>query len=392
MTLEELEELGIKYLSSDSYKNDKKVHDKGMGDRDKFCKRFTPTKIKSMTLDEYVEGKKSKTSFCYLIEFGMQSLGQIRGSFANSKFALHYSDKDKKYTFSQGKFGTTLDEVFENVKKEIVKLIEDGEKDNYVGLDNNKLSPMFRGKIYFVYYPGKSLPVYNSDHIDLFMKLIGIDFSDKELSYFAKIRKMLEWKNKSKVFKEFTNLAFVSFLYNQTYGFGCEIAKLKSKEELDEMEVEFITDKDVIDRAIKESTKSHRTPNFEEINRKKSAVGTNAEKIVLRQEKKNNKKYASKIKSIADDPSYGYDILSFDKAGKEKHIEVKSCSSGDINKIDFYITANEKTKLESDESYLIYYVCGLSTKKPKIFIFNKDNLKDATFNPIAYKITGKIKT
>lgn len=390
MTLEEFEQMGLEYLNSDLYKNNKKWFQDQMKVRDNFVnKRFTLDKLRNMAIDEYIEGKGSKTSFCYLIEFGMQGLGQIRGSFANSKFVLHYSRENNDYSFQSGKFGSTLDEVFNNVRKEIIKLVVDGANDNYDGLDSNKLSQMFRGKIYFVYYPDKSLPIYNNEHIDFFMKNMGLGIYSNKLSYFAKIRKMIEWKNNSKVFKKFTNLEFMTFLYS-SYGFEKEVNILKDKNDLVHINVEYIVDKNVIDRVVKESTNSHRTPNFDEINRKKSAIGMNGELFILEQEKKTNKKFVRKIKRVGDYPSYGYDILSYDANGVEKHIEVKTCSSGNLNKVDFYISSNEYAKLISDPFYVLYYVCGLSTKNPKVIVLNKDNLGEVTFEPIAYKIRGKV--
>lgn len=388
MKQEELEELGTNYLNSDNYKNDKKRHEEELKIRDKFVKQFTLDKLKLMTIDDYVEGKGSKASFCYQIEFGMQWLGQIRGSFANSKFVLHYSKEKKDYTFQSGKFGSSLNEVFNNVRQEIIKLVEDGANDNIDGLENNKLSKMFRGKIYYVYYPDKTLPIYNSEHIDFFMKNMGIPVTD-DLNYFHKIKMMLQWKNDSTVFRDFSNLEFMAFLYS-SYGFKNEIDILKGKKELSNIEVEFITDQTIIDRVVQESTRAHRTPNFEEINRKKSAVGMNGELFVLEYEKSNNKKYARRIKRIGDDPSFGYDILSYDAEGNEKHIEVKTCSSGNLEKIDFFISSNEYSKLQNDPLYVLYYVCGLSSENPKIISLSKENLVDVTFTPIAYQIHGKV--
>lgn len=388
MTKEELELQGNKYLNSNDYKYDKKHDKEQLKIRDRFVKQFTLDKLKTMSIDDYVEGKDSKSSFCYQIEHKMKSIGDIRGSFANSKFVLHYSKEKKDYTFQSGKFGSNLEEVFINVRKEIVKLVEDGANDNLSGLEENKLSNMFRGKIYFVYYPEKTLPIYNSNHIDFFMRNMGLSYND-DLSYFSKIKMMLQWKNDSTVFKDFSNLEFMHFLYG-SYGFKDEIDIIKGKKALSKIEVEFITDQTIIDRVVKQSTKAHRTPNFEEINRKKSAVGMNGELFALGYEQKQNKKYASDIKIVSDNPSLGYDIISYDANGNEKHIEVKTCSSGSLDKIDFYISSNEYGKLQNDPLYVLYYVCGLSSNKPKIIALSKENLVDVTFTPVAYQIRGRI--
>ncbi len=111
---------------------------------------------------------------------------------------------------------------------------------------------------------------------------------------------------------------------------------------------------------------------------------------MLDYERSQNKKYKNKIIKVGDDPSYGYDILSFDEQGNEKHIEVKTSSHGDIDKVDFYITSNEYSKLKTDPYYFIYYVCGMNNRNRKIVILTLSNLEKASFEPIAYKITAKI--
>lgn len=39
--------------------------------REKFVRKFNPAKIASMSIDDYVEGKQSKTSFCYGLEISL---------------------------------------------------------------------------------------------------------------------------------------------------------------------------------------------------------------------------------------------------------------------------------------------------------------------------------
>lgn len=63
MTKEELEELGIQYRESDLWKEDKKRQDGQLKIRDDFVKQFSLENLRKMTIDDYVEGKGSKTSF-----------------------------------------------------------------------------------------------------------------------------------------------------------------------------------------------------------------------------------------------------------------------------------------------------------------------------------------
>ena len=111
--------------------------------------------------------------------------------------------------------------------------------------------------------------------------------------------------------------------------------------------------------------------------------------LVLQFEKDSNPNYEEKIYRVGDYPSYGYDIESVDKIGNPKHIEVKTCSNGSIDKIDFYLTVNELEKLESDQFYCIYYVCKNENNENTILKLTRDDLNNLEKVPVAYKITAK---
>lgn len=390
----ELEQALSDYLDSDDYKCNLDKNKKQEAIRKKFVSvRFPLEKVKTMGIDDYVEGKNEtyKDSFCYILEFELQQLGQIRGSYIKPKFVIHYSEEHGEYEFQKGsKFGKTKDDIFYNVRAEIVKLIEAGNVDDFDSIEKNRLSPMFKGKIYYVYYPDKTMPIYDPKQINYFIRALGIKCDIDHVGIVEKKRLMIQWKNNSEKFSKLSNLEFMNFLYS-SYGFKKEIDSIKDKSSKLEDEPEYIVDKDLIDRVVKKSTEVHRKPNFTEIEKRKTAIGLSGEEYVLDLEKRHNKKFKKKICRVGDDPSYGYDILSFDGDGNEKHIEVKTCNQGDLDKVDFYITAHEKEKLDRDPLYSIYYVCGMKSKKRKILIFKKSNLQDVSYEPIAYKITAMIK-
>jgi len=73
-----------------------------------------------------------------------------------------------------------------------------------------------------------------------------------------------------------------------------------------------------------------------------------------------------------EDDSAGYDILSFDKKGNKKYIEVKSTTlkvpnvPNVPNVHHFFISSNEYEKAKSLKNYYIYFVFETNTKNPKI--------------------------
>lgn len=114
-------------------------------------------------------------------------------------------------------------------------------------------------------------------------------------------------------------------------------------------------------------------PDYAEENEKNRKTGEKGEILVFRKEEKYLKKIGrvdliDKLKHISiEDDSAGYDILSFDKKGNEKYIEVKSTTLK-ISKIHhFNISSNEYEKAKNLENYYIYFVFETNTKNPKIF-------------------------
>ncbi len=79
-------------------------------DRKEFVRRFSPKKIASMTIDEYVEGKQSKNSFCYLLERKLKPLGSISG-INSSIFGVWYSAEQQGYKFDS-RFGNDYKEAY----------------------------------------------------------------------------------------------------------------------------------------------------------------------------------------------------------------------------------------------------------------------------------------
>lgn len=61
--------------------------------RNEFVKNFSRAKIERMTIDDYVEGKSRKDTFCYIIERDLDKLGTILGSFASPKFGVYFKKR-----------------------------------------------------------------------------------------------------------------------------------------------------------------------------------------------------------------------------------------------------------------------------------------------------------
>lgn len=87
---------------------------------------------------------------------------------------------------------------------------------------------------------------------------------------------------------------------------------------------------------------SNNNIDFEKINKLKKQIGDLGETFVYEFEKnklKNTKYYELVDNTPSKNPSFGYDILSYDLDGNEIYIEVKTEISNNDN--DFYISNHE---------------------------------------------------
>lgn len=360
--------------------------------RKEFQKDFSFKTLEQMRIDEYVEGKPlpdgttNKTTFCYRVECELAELGDFHGS-AATKFGVYYSKKLGRYK-SVKRFGDSHKQAYKNIRKEIVELIEAAKKGDYQALVNNQISPMFKGKILSIYFPEEHLPVLSPEHVDYFMTLFNLD-TIENISFdpIYKRQILVGFKNNHEVMKSWSLDEFMLFLYDKysPNRKGTE-TPIETPIQIDEIKGEY---------GYKMDTESNigrsANPDYEAKARANKKLGDRGEYIVLNHEKdKLNKlgliKLSKKVHKCEVD-SEGYDILSYDKNGKELYIEVKA-SNQSPSDFEFYYTENERlTALRLKEQYEIHFVFKVYSKNPKIFnmgnpFYPKEQIK---LKPIQYK-------
>ena len=129
-------------------------------------------------------------------------------------------------------------------------------------------------------------------------------------------------------------------------------------------------------------------------------VGDFAEQVVIKYEKENllilgKQKFASQVTQVSlESDSYGYDVLSYDKSGKEKHIEVKAVKGKPNSSFRFFISENEIAVAKSDQNYHLYVVFDYVSQSPCIYkmanpFLNK--IPGVTITPIKYQVLVEVK-
>ena len=120
----DLEEL-IKAFDANMNLFDPDGYDPSQRDKDHqmFVARFSSENIMNMQLDEYVAGKPdpktgqvNRSTFCYLLEFGLSSFGRIGGR-SSRKFGISYRKESNQYTYN--KKYSSAEQAFNHIKAEI---------------------------------------------------------------------------------------------------------------------------------------------------------------------------------------------------------------------------------------------------------------------------------
>lgn len=363
--------------------------------RNDFSTKFNLNKLMTMPINEFVIGKSQidengKNAFCYVLETQMKKLGEMRGATVE-KFGIWYSKDEEDYKYTN-KYGNTVDEAYKNVIEAICKLIVAGNNDDYESIDNSLIPPLFKGKILSTYYPDKYLPIFKNEDVDKFLNVLDITYDVHQYNTLEKKKRLLRnFKNSNQLLNKYSDFYFVRFLYS-TY------KKELKEEHTVNGEIDYnmeVVHFNYLGRHISENKNNYRSreTDYEKINRNKKDIGNRGENAVLNYEKNNLKELglndlAERVE-LSENDAIGYDILSFNPDGTEKHIEVKTNSNSSNKILDFYITDNEFKKIEEDPYYNIYYLFSIK-KNPKIHVVNKELLakeKDVYLQPVLYKVS-----
>lgn len=204
--------------------------------RESFVKDYSIDRIKGLTLDEYVCGKKKAgnedySTFCYRIEFELNELGSMKGG-SSLKFGIYYNTDTHDYKFSS-KFGTSTDEAFSNVKDAIVSLLNAAEKENFKTIEENLLSDIFKYKLISTYYPKRYLPIFNIKHIEIFLDELGISYTKGE-TFMEKQEKLRLYKESNSLFQPWPLITYMHFLYDSILSHGQSVKYAAEKQRRDD--------------------------------------------------------------------------------------------------------------------------------------------------------------
>jgi len=391
----------------DLIKNRKKLY----ALRKKFVNKFSPEFIRDMPLELYAIGNKEAgrgENFCYILERKLGDLGSIVGATA-FKFGVYYgktsSDPEEKYRFTK-KFGSTYQEAFREVKKEVLSLLKAGEDENLEEIVSNKLSPMFKGKILSTYFPERYLNTFSDGHLKHYLTHLNIDTPELiKTDPVFKREALVEFKNQDAIMGKWPLDIFSTFLDEEYPGKPISRGNIESNQDplRDYRQPQFPVNPQAewIDLEIKspkitnsDGYKGNRNsnPDYEKEARILKKLGDRGEKIVYdlekeRLSKQGNKTLAEKVERAKYD-HLGYDIKSFEENGKPRYIEVKTTRSK-MGAANFFLSINELNRANELQNYYVYIVYEIESEKPKVWPlknpFNPEN-KNVVKTPISFRV------
>ena len=137
---------------------------------DEFLNRWQIDDVENMTLQEYVS-VGDKDTFCQWVETKTRMLGSIKG-LTSIKFGIYERKdpnkkpknygNDNKYSWLRG-YGNNKKESFENVKKDVIKIIILSEKGQFEKIDTIILPDLFKWKVAFLYSNERLIPIYKRE-------------------------------------------------------------------------------------------------------------------------------------------------------------------------------------------------------------------------------------
>jgi len=380
--------------------------------REKFVNKFTPEFIKDMPIELYAIGNKDAgrgENFCYILERKLGDLGSIVGANA-FKFGVYYgktsSDPEEKYRFTK-KFGSTYQEAFQEVKKEILSLLKAGKDENLDEIVRNKLSAMFKGKILSTYFPERYLNTFSDGHLKHYLTHLNIDTPVLlKADPVIKREALVKFKDQDTVMEKWPLDLFSTFLDSEYPGKPTNRGKKESNQDplRDYRQPEFhvnpqpewvdlqITNPNITNSGRHKGSRNS-NPDYEKEARILKRLGNRGEKIVFELEKsrlseRGKKNLAEKVERAKYD-HLGYDIKSFEENGEPRYIEVKTTRSK-VGNANFFLSINELNTAKELQNYYVYIVFEILTKKPKVWKvknpFNPEN-NNVAKTPINFRVT-----
>lgn len=177
-----------------------------------FQSAFPRESLNSLSLERYSVGTEPREqSFCYWLEFKTASLGRIGGQ-QSIKYVVYFNREHQKWVFE--KLFKTEQEAFEAVRAGLIELVNCADGDHFERIESVhpfQTHRLVRGKVLFLYFPNKFVPIYSVAHLKDFC--LQFDIKVNSQSQIAMNRALVAFKEEQSAFHDWSNIKFAKFLY-----------------------------------------------------------------------------------------------------------------------------------------------------------------------------------
>lgn len=157
---------------------------------DEFLNRWTITDVKKLTLHDYVD-VGNRDTFCQWVETKTRILGSIKGM-TSIKFGIYKRrnpnkrpakyQNDDNYSWMK-KYGSNREIAFENIKNDIIKIIELSGLGKFSLIDDIILPDLFKWKVAFLYSNERLIPIYNRKTLSRIAEHFGLQTTNSTKIY-----------------------------------------------------------------------------------------------------------------------------------------------------------------------------------------------------------------
>jgi hypothetical protein len=205
-----------------------------------FLNYWTIEKIEKMSLSEYVS-IGNRDTLCQWLETKTRELGSIKG-INSSKFGIYKRSNttkkpqklvnDKEYSWQRYYSNSNKSEAFNNIKKEILQIINYAQIGNFKGIDELHLTVFVKWKIAFLFSNERLIPIFKKEVLLKIAKHYGLipnrhttiaeiqelmiankpahysiyEFSEKLYNQFGRDQKKSPSSNRKRISRKSTNI------------------------------------------------------------------------------------------------------------------------------------------------------------------------------------------
>ena len=190
--------------------------DKAMQLIENFTNKYPISKIKELTIDEYViapNGIGNNDSFCRMLRYDLQILCSM-GNVFNTAFEIYKKSDDTVYlspTYEK-EFGNDINRAFTSLKNRIYDFLIAAEKEDVLTMKSIVLNGAMKRKLCSVYFHNKYFMGAVKGYIEKSCEVLGVEYNDSNV-----YKTMIDLSNWKKSFVELSKLDNISIMWFADY-------------------------------------------------------------------------------------------------------------------------------------------------------------------------------